>query len=58
MIIKDKGDVFKEVRIFSKGSSNTQTSIYSKTGNLSTIDDAIVLDLLMGKSWTGCRRLF
>ena len=30
MIIKDKeDDVFKEVRIFSKGSSNTQTSIYS-----------------------------
>ena len=50
MIIKDKeDDVFKEVRIFSKGSSNTQTSIYSKTGNLSTIDDAIVLDLFNGE---------
>ncbi len=50
MIIKDKeDDVFKEVRIFSKGRSNTQTSIYSKTGKLSTIDDAIVLDLFDGE---------
>ena len=50
MIIKDKeDDVFKEVRIFSKGSSNTQTSIHSKTGKLSTIDDAIVLDLFDGE---------
>ena len=50
IIIKDKeGDVFKEVRIFSKGSSNTQTSIHSRTGKLSTIDDAIVLDLFDGE---------
>ena len=50
MIIKEKeDDVFKEVRIFSKGSSNTQTSIHSKTGKLSTIDDAIVLDLFDGE---------
>ncbi len=50
IIIKEKeNDIFKEVRIFSKGSSNTQTSIYSKTGKLSTIDDAIVLDLFNGE---------
>ena len=51
MIIRDKeGDTLKDVRIFSKGfSSETQTSIHSKTGELSTIDDAIVLDMFDGE---------
>ncbi len=50
MIIRDKeGDTLKDVRIFSKGSSQTQTSIHSKTGELSTIDDAIVLDMFDGE---------
>ena len=50
MIIKDKeGDVLKDVRIFSKGINETQTSIHSKTGQLSTIDDAIILDLYDGE---------
>jgi len=50
MIIKDKeGDVLKDVRIFSKGINEYQTSIHSKTGQLSTIDDAIILDLYDGE---------
>ena len=50
MIIKDKeGNVLKDVRIFSKGINETQTSIHSKTGQLSTIDDAIILDLYDGE---------
>ena len=50
MIIRDKdGDTLKDVRIFSKGSSQTQTSIHSETGTLSTIDDAIVLDMFDGE---------
>ena len=50
MIIRDKeGDTLKDVRIFSKGSGQTQTSIHSKTGELSTIDDAIVLDMFNGE---------
>lgn len=50
MIIRDKeGDTLKDVRIFSKGSGQTQTSIHSKTGELSTIDDAIVLDMFDGE---------
>ncbi|MGY8780386.1 MAG: LptF/LptG family permease [Fidelibacterota bacterium] len=50
MIVRDKeGDTLKDVRIFSKGIGETQTSIHSKTGKLSTIDDAIVLDLFNGE---------
>ena len=50
MIIKDKeGDVLKDVRIFSKGINESQTSIHSKTGQLSTIDDAIILNLYDGE---------
>ena len=50
MIIRDKeGDTLKDVRIFSKGTGQTQTSIHSKTGELSTIDDAIVLDMFDGE---------
>ena len=50
MIIREKeGDTLKDVRIFSKGLGETQTSIHSKTGELSTIDDAIVLDMYDGE---------
>ncbi len=50
MIIRDKeGDTLKDVRIFSKGIGETQTSIHSKTGELSTIDDAILLTLFDGE---------
>ena len=50
MIIKEKeNDILKDVRIFSKGISESQTSIHSKTGQLSTIDDAIILDLYDGE---------
>jgi lipopolysaccharide export system permease protein len=50
MIIRGKnGDMMEDVRIFSKESKKTQTSIYSKTGKLSTIDDAIILTLYDGE---------
>ena len=50
MIIRDKEDeTLKDVRIFSKGINKSQTSIHSKTGELSTIDDAIILDLYNGE---------
>ncbi len=50
MIIRDKEDkILKDVRIFSKGIGETQTSIHSKTGNLTTIDDAILLTLFDGE---------
>ena len=50
MIIRDKEDeILKDVRIFSKGINKSQTSIHSKTGELSTIDDAIILDLYDGE---------
>ena len=50
MIIRDKEDeTLKDVRIFSKGINKSQTSIHSKTGELSTIDDAIILDLYDGE---------
>ncbi|MEA1881468.1 MAG: LptF/LptG family permease [Candidatus Marinimicrobia bacterium] len=50
LIIRDKeGDTLKDVRIFSKGIGETQTSIHSKTGALSTIDDAIILTLFNGE---------
>ena len=50
MIIRDKKDeTLKDVRIFSKGINKSQTSIHSKTGELSTIDDAIILDLYDGE---------
>ena len=50
MIIRDKEDeTLKDVRIFSKGINKSQTSIHSKTGKLSTIDDAIILDLYDGE---------
>ena len=50
MIIRDKEDeTLKDVRIFSKGNNKSQTSIHSKTGELSTIDDAIILYLYDGE---------
>lgn len=50
MIIRKKsGDVMEDVRIFSKGQNKTQTSIYSRTGTLGTIDDAIILTLFDGE---------
>ena len=50
MIIREKEDeTLKDVRIFSKGINKSQTSIHSKTGELSTIDDAIILDLYDGE---------
>ena len=50
MIIRDKEDeTLKDVRIFSKGINKSKTSIHSKTGELSTIDDAIILDLYDGE---------
>lgn len=51
MIIRDKeNEVMKDVRIFSKGNQNkSQTSIYAETGQLSTLDDATVLELNNGE---------
>ena len=50
MIIRGKeGNLMEEVRIFSKDSKKVQTSIYSKTGELSTLDDAIILTLYDGE---------
>ncbi len=50
MIIRGKiGDLMEDVRIFSKESKKIQTSIYSETGKLSTIDDAIILTLFDGE---------
>ena len=50
IIIRDKeNEILKDVRIFSKSGRETQTSIHSKTGKLSTIDDAIILDLFDGE---------
>ena len=50
MIIRDKEEnILKDVRIFSKGIGETQTSIHSETGELSTIDDAIILNLFNGE---------
>ena len=50
MIIRGKeGNLMEDVRIFSKDSKEVQTSIYSKTGELSTLDDAIILTLYDGE---------
>ena len=50
IIIREKeNETLKDVRIFSKSGRETQTSIHSKTGKLSTIDDAIILDLFDGE---------
>ncbi len=39
----------ENVRIFSKESKDVQTSIYSETGELSTLDDAIIMTLYDGE---------
>ena len=50
MIISDKNDsTMVNVRIFSKGKTKTQTSIYGKTGTLSTLSDAFLLTLNNGE---------
>ena len=50
MIIRGKKDnVMEDVRIFSKENKGSQTSIHSKTGTLTSIDDAIVLNLFDGE---------
>ncbi len=65
MIISGKeGDIMSDVRIFSKGQKESQTSIYSKTGILSTLADAFLLTLFDGeihelenKDYTNYRRI-
>ena len=50
MIISDKKDsTMINVRIFSKGKTLSQTSIYAKTGNLSTLSNAFLLTLNNGE---------
>jgi len=50
MIIGGKtGEVMEDVRIFSKNSRNKQTSIYSKTGELETIGNELILTLYNGE---------
>ena len=50
MIISGKKDsTMTNVRIFSKGKTESQTSIYAKTGKLSTLSDAFLLTLKNGE---------
>ena len=50
MIISDKKDsTMMNVRIFSKGKTVSQTSIYAKTGKLSTLSNAFLLTLKNGE---------
>jgi len=50
MIIRGKdGNMMEDVRIFSKNSKDIQTSIYSEKGELSTLDDAIIMNLYNGE---------
>jgi lipopolysaccharide export system permease protein len=46
---KSKKGIMTNVRIFSKGSKETQTSIHSKSGNLNTLEDAFLLTLYDGE---------
>ena len=65
MIIGSKeGDIMSDIRIFSKGKKESQTSIHSKTGTLSTLSDAFLLTLFDGeihelenKDFTNYRRI-
>ena len=65
MIIGGKyGELMSDVRIFSKGKQESQTSIHSKTGTLSTLADAFLLTLhdgeiheLENKDFTNYRRI-
>ena len=50
MIVGGKdGELFSDVRIFSKGKQKSQTSIHSNTGTLSTLADAFLLTLYDGE---------
>ena len=50
MIVSDKNDsTMINVRIFSKGKTKSQTSIYAKTGNLTTLSNAFLLTLNNGE---------
>ncbi|MFL2982852.1 MAG: LptF/LptG family permease [Candidatus Neomarinimicrobiota bacterium] len=44
-----KGEIMYDIRIFSKGKQESQTSIHSKTGTLSTLSDAFLLTLYDGE---------
>ena len=65
MIIGGKdGELMSDGRIFSKGKQESQTSIHSKTGTLSTLADAFLLTLhdgeiheLENKDFTNYRRI-
>ena len=65
MIISSKQDsIMSDVRIFSKGKKDSQTSIYANTGTLSTLADAFLLTLYDGeiheienKNYTNYRRI-
>lgn len=46
---KSKKGIMTNVRIFSKGSKETQTSIHSNSGNLNTLEDAFLLTLYDGE---------
>jgi lipopolysaccharide export system permease protein len=50
MIIGGKtGEIMEDVRIFSKNSRDKQTSIYSKTGELNTVGNELILTLYDGE---------
>ena len=50
MIVGGKeGEIMSDVRIFSKGKQESQTSIHSNTGMLSTLSDAFLLTLYDGE---------
>jgi len=65
MIVGGKeGELMSDVRIFSKGKQEAQTSIHAKTGTLSTLADAFLLTLFDGeihelesKDFTNYRRI-
>ena len=65
MIVGGKnGEIMSDVRIFSKGKQEAQTSIHAKTGTLSTLADAFLLTLFDGeihelenKDFTNYRRI-
>ena len=65
MIVGGKdGEIMSDVRIFSKGKQEAQTSIHAKTGTLSTLADAFLLTLFNGeihelenKDFTNYRRI-
>jgi lipopolysaccharide export system permease protein len=61
---KSKKGIMTDVRIFSKGSKETQTSIHANSGNLNTLEDAFLLTLYDGeihelgqKDYTNYRRI-